>query len=273
MTTSTQCLECRHYKGLCVCEAYPEGIPQEIFDGRVDHTERYPGDMGFAWEPRDNAEITKGEKRVHVKAHQTKSGVYVKDHYRMVEEGEGTEEKDNIESTINRMEDYIKNDDRVNPTMLDSVMLYSSERYEDINSSLRDGDLEDYADLIEDVNNISEFIKNAPKFDGIVYRGINEFDDSDDFDEFIDQLTNCDTITFPAFISCSTEKNVAEIFTGSDRSILFNIISTNGVILNNASDIPDENEVLFDYGTDFDVVSVENNNGKYLIKLREISND
>ena len=50
MTISTQCLMCRHYTGFSTCEAFPDKIPQEIFDGTFDHTEEYPGDNGIRFE-------------------------------------------------------------------------------------------------------------------------------------------------------------------------------------------------------------------------------
>lgn len=53
MTISTQCLDCKYYTGLITCEAYPDRIPQEIFDGTVDHTVPYPGDGGITFEPLD----------------------------------------------------------------------------------------------------------------------------------------------------------------------------------------------------------------------------
>ena len=90
MTISTQCLECKHYIAFSTCEAYPDKIPQDIFDGTVEHTEPYPGDNGIMFEARENVEITKGEKKVHVKGHSTKK-VYVKEHYRTVKGGDDDE--------------------------------------------------------------------------------------------------------------------------------------------------------------------------------------
>ena len=53
MTISTQCLDCKHYTGLSTCNAFPEKIPQEIFDGTVEHVIPYPGDGGIMFEPID----------------------------------------------------------------------------------------------------------------------------------------------------------------------------------------------------------------------------
>lgn len=49
--TSDQCMTCKHYRtGRYACAAFPDGIPEEIFTGEVDHDEPYPGDGGIQWE-------------------------------------------------------------------------------------------------------------------------------------------------------------------------------------------------------------------------------
>ncbi len=52
------CQHCRHFHGgeeyfdepFVSCEAYPEGIPGEIFEGEVLHRESYRGDNGIIFE-------------------------------------------------------------------------------------------------------------------------------------------------------------------------------------------------------------------------------
>ncbi|MCP5510235.1 MAG: hypothetical protein H7A24_00005 [Leptospiraceae bacterium] len=34
------------------CDAYPNGIPFEIWTNKVDHSKPYPGDNGIRFEPR-----------------------------------------------------------------------------------------------------------------------------------------------------------------------------------------------------------------------------
>jgi len=46
-----QCIECRHFHTddhtKEACDAFPEEIPAEIFDGDLDRTAPYPGDGGL----------------------------------------------------------------------------------------------------------------------------------------------------------------------------------------------------------------------------------
>jgi hypothetical protein len=51
---SVQCLGCKHFlfEGLS-CDAFPEGIPREIVEGKFDHSAPYEGDGGIRYEPRE----------------------------------------------------------------------------------------------------------------------------------------------------------------------------------------------------------------------------
>lgn len=47
MTVLATCPRCVHYIRALACEAFPDGIPEPILDGTVDHTKPYPGDSGL----------------------------------------------------------------------------------------------------------------------------------------------------------------------------------------------------------------------------------
>ncbi len=47
---SIQCIICCHYTHALTCDAYPEGIPDEIISGQIDHKKPYKGDNGIQFE-------------------------------------------------------------------------------------------------------------------------------------------------------------------------------------------------------------------------------
>jgi hypothetical protein len=49
-----QCDSCKHFRrnvfDKISCDAFPEGIPEDILSGRHDHTKPYKGDRGILYE-------------------------------------------------------------------------------------------------------------------------------------------------------------------------------------------------------------------------------
>lgn len=48
----SQCVRCRHFRPDGLCEAFPEGVPDEILANEHDHRQPYDGDNGVQFEPR-----------------------------------------------------------------------------------------------------------------------------------------------------------------------------------------------------------------------------
>lgn len=46
------CVFCRRYQNGRICDAFPDGIPEEIFDFYYNHVNPYTGDGGIRFEPR-----------------------------------------------------------------------------------------------------------------------------------------------------------------------------------------------------------------------------
>lgn len=56
MIQTAQCLMCSHYRHDSKvrsgsCEAYPQGIPREIYSNKARHDIPYPGDNGIMFDP------------------------------------------------------------------------------------------------------------------------------------------------------------------------------------------------------------------------------
>ena len=61
MTTGLPlCAECKHFHvgdtSANTCDAFPDGIPDDIFLCRIEHRQPYPGDGGTVYEPAASAE-------------------------------------------------------------------------------------------------------------------------------------------------------------------------------------------------------------------------
>ncbi len=55
--SAPMCMYCKHFHENRLsfhCEAYPDGIPEDIYETRVDHRKPYEGDGGIRFEPADD---------------------------------------------------------------------------------------------------------------------------------------------------------------------------------------------------------------------------
>ncbi len=63
---SAQCMNCIHRldagDGPLACLAFPDGIPEAIVTGQVDHSKPYPNDRGIRFEPEDPTDYDSGLK-------------------------------------------------------------------------------------------------------------------------------------------------------------------------------------------------------------------
>jgi hypothetical protein len=50
-----RCIVCKNYILGVICKAYPDGIPQNIFNGAIIHDHSINGDHGFIFEPTEKA--------------------------------------------------------------------------------------------------------------------------------------------------------------------------------------------------------------------------
>ena len=53
MAHSIQCEKCVFFQGDFKCDAFPSGIPREIYSGDFDHTKEYKGDGGIRFKSFD----------------------------------------------------------------------------------------------------------------------------------------------------------------------------------------------------------------------------
>lgn len=59
MLSEPQCFSCKNYikttdDFIPLCKAFPNGIPMELYSGKVVHNKQYPNDNGYVYEVKDN---------------------------------------------------------------------------------------------------------------------------------------------------------------------------------------------------------------------------
>lgn len=184
-----------------------------------------------------------------------------------------------------RITRYLKKLEKSDPEKLENyknaVRAYTTERYKIINPALRDGidsdkviarmTAKEHATIKREIDTVSEYLKDAPKFKGEVYRGVG-FDDKSQFDDFINSFQGNTHTSSPQFTSSSILRSDAEYFEGvSDYSATLKIKSNDGSYIGGLSEFREETEVLFDHSTKFKIKNiVKVSDRHYDIELEDV---
>ncbi len=153
---------------------------------------------------------------------------------------------------------------------LDALKFYTGDGYDSMNAYLRG--LEDKvasgtatrSELEAYSKAVSEGLAKLPTFSGETLRGTNLPQ------SVLDSIESTGKFSDPAFMSSSTDASVAQQFRG-DGNAMLHLDATTGRDVTSASTYGNlESEVLFDKGTEFDVVrKVWNPDGYWDIYLKE----
>lgn len=108
-------------------------------------------------------------------------------------------------------------------------------------------------------------LSKLPNFEGITFRGANL--SNADIRKYQQAFDEKIIITEYAFLSTSRLKNKANQFR---RTVMFEIFSKNGKLIEKVSKFVDEEEVLFRRNSEFRVLNIENKDSYVYITLREI---
>lgn len=162
------------------------------------------------------------------------------------------------------------------PEELVALEEYTSLYYGAINAALRGNDkdvlskpltTQQKAKFLEDARFATAALDALPNHTGTVYRGTVMPK------SLLDQYEVGKTITEKAFVSTSTEPNVAESFgkgaAGGEVSVRYAIQSKQGKSVKMVSAVPGEEEILFKPDTQFKVLGKKTKNGVVHIYLEE----
>lgn len=226
-------------------------------------------------------DLNKSEQSVRVKGYQTSSG-YVKPYIRIVKKKSDTESDSKSTSVqaykdaASRTNDWIKdNPDRSRD--VGETNEYCIDSFDVINTALRnDFTDEQLSNMIigDQIKSISSFLKDAPKFDGTVYRGMSfdiAYGGDKQYEDFMGDADVGGEITLKPFTSTSARKDVAMKFVSKDNiNVLMEIKSKRGVALDGAAEFIDEREVLFDKASKFKITDITITGDDVNMKMEEI---
>jgi hypothetical protein len=135
-----------------------------------------------------------------------------------------------------------------------AINAYTDNQYKNINTLLRGTTfVREHQNVLITISNIifNAVKKMLPKFLGVVYRGCNLSDEI--LKEHIDAFNKKVVIVYPCFTSTSKNIDRALDFKGN---AFFTIYSKNGIDVSSISMYPNEEEILLNKGTNFNIISI-----------------
>ena len=241
----------------------------------------------------------KSEKIIHVKASKRS-----KAHKRVIHVshdldriGDKTQSTKGITTTdykesVKNTNDYIS---KLNQTdegkeIMESIKSYTFNNYININEYMKDPQKMEsdkttsqcvFDNLKKSISDIKQFIKDAPKFEGEVYRGLqyhtNDPESKKRWESFIKNVENSKEIKFGSFLSTSQSKLVAGNFATKQyygknlKQCLITIKTKSGVSIKSISQVESEDEVLIDNDKTYKIIKFEKQDEKnHFLTLKEI---
>lgn len=235
--------------------------------------------------------LLKGTKVVTVKASKRS-----RTHKRKVKISDKKEDKGGVissdyEESINNIDNYISllNQSDEGKEILKSIKNYTQIGYIGINEYLKRGETIYFNSITEHdvdntkkiISNIKDFLNNAPKYEGEIYRGVTYMMNSDKdikkWDDLIDNIENSKTIKFSSFLSCSKNEKIANIFTnnyqkysGRFNSCLMIIKTKSGISIEKLS-TSNEKEILLNFDKGYKISKCDKSDpNKIKLYLEEI---
>ncbi len=144
------------------------------------------------------------------------------------------------------------------------VINYTDRLYAVLNKEIYTDNASEMTNFV--TSKLNTTLDKLPSYNGSVFRGLNPKNAS----EFVENLEKDGKFKFETFTSTSKDMNVAQDFLKGDQKIIFNIESKTGKSIESFSQVPEEQEVLFKSGTQFEFVSKNYMGGIHYVKLREI---
>jgi hypothetical protein len=195
------------------------------------------------------------------------------------------------QESVNNIDNYMSllNQNDEGKKVLESIKGYTQMGYIGINEYLKRGKTIYFNSITEHdidntkkiISNIKDFLNNAPKYHGKIYRGVTYMMNSDKdikkWDDLINNIENSEIITFSSFLSCSKSEKIANIFTnnyqkysGKFNSCLMIIKTKSGVPIEKIS-TSNEKEILLNFDKNYKISKCDKSNpNKIKLYLEEI---